>query len=110
MVEVPRLELESASKPRPGVFVATRIHVQGAKLGTDGGVVRILLGARFEPLDFPRLERRVQEGQRLLTESEQSVGEVALGVGFYDQSHFTKHFRRVTGMTPLAYRPTGWCS
>ena len=49
-------------------------------------------------------KRRVQEAQRLLTVSEESVGEIALATGFYDQSHFTRHFRRVTGMTPLGYR------
>jgi len=49
-------------------------------------------------------KRRVQEAQRLLTESEESVGEIAVACGFYDQSHFTRHFRRVTGMTPLGYR------
>lgn len=47
---------------------------------------------------------RVQEAQRLLTGTAESVGEIAVATGFYDQSHFTKHFRRVTGMTPLAYR------
>ncbi|MCY2990435.1 MAG: AraC family transcriptional regulator [Planctomycetota bacterium] len=29
---------------------------------------------------------------------------MALAVGFYDQSHFSKRFRNTTGMTPLTYR------
>ncbi|MFG0289313.1 MAG: AraC family transcriptional regulator, partial [Rhodopirellula sp. JB044] len=33
-----------------------------------------------------------------------SVAEVSAATGFYDQSHFTKRFRQVTGLTPLAYR------
>jgi AraC-like DNA-binding protein len=33
-----------------------------------------------------------------------SVTSIGLAVGFFDQSHFTKRFRKFTGMTPLAYR------
>ena len=32
------------------------------------------------------------------------MAEIALGVGFRTQSHFTMHFRRLTGLTPTAYR------
>ena len=58
---------------------------------------------RMSPTDFLR-SLRMQEAQRLLTVSQDSVGEIALASGFYDQSHFTKRFRATTGMTPLAYR------
>ncbi|MEM8954071.1 MAG: AraC family transcriptional regulator [Verrucomicrobiota bacterium] len=58
---------------------------------------------RMSPTEFLR-SLRVQEAQRLLTMTEDSVGEIALAAGFYDQSHFTKRFRGTTGMTPLAYR------
>ena len=50
------------------------------------------------------LSLRVQRAQRLLTTTNQSVGEIALATGFYDQSHFTKRFNKAVGMTPLAYR------
>ncbi len=33
-----------------------------------------------------------------------SIGEVAADTGFADQSHFTRQFRRVTGVTPGHYR------
>jgi AraC-like DNA-binding protein len=33
-----------------------------------------------------------------------SLGEIAAATGFYDQSHFTKRFRKVTGVTPSEYR------
>ena len=33
-----------------------------------------------------------------------SDSEIALSTGFSDQSHFAKHFRRLTGMTPSAAR------
>ena len=34
----------------------------------------------------------------------QPIAEVALGLGFCDQSSFTRHFRRHMGVTPLRYR------
>ncbi len=58
---------------------------------------------KLSPTEYLQ-KRRVQEAQRLLTETGASVGEVAVTVGFYDQSHFTKIFKRVTGMAPLGYR------
>jgi AraC family transcriptional regulator len=33
-----------------------------------------------------------------------SIAEISLALGFADQSHFTRAFRRVAGMTPLAFR------
>jgi len=50
------------------------------------------------------LSRRIQHAQRLLTQTTKNIAEIGTTIGFYDQSHFTKRFRRVTGMTPLAYR------
>jgi len=32
------------------------------------------------------------------------LSEIALAAGFYDQSHMTRVFRRVTGRTPGAHR------
>jgi transcriptional regulator GlxA family with amidase domain len=40
----------------------------------------------------------------LLTESDLTVAQVAVDTGFYDQSHFTRTFRRLSGLTPVAYR------
>jgi AraC family transcriptional regulator len=50
------------------------------------------------------LRRRVECAKVLLRESVMGVLEVALAVGFADQSHFSKVFRRVTGMAPGAWR------
>lgn len=47
---------------------------------------------------------RVQEAQRQLSLTQKSIAEIAHEVGFYDQSHFTKRFRAVTGITPRKYR------
>ncbi len=58
---------------------------------------------RLSPMEYV-LSLRVQEAQRLLATTGQSLGEIAAATGFYDQSHFTKRFRRVTGVTPSEYR------
>lgn len=50
------------------------------------------------------LRRRIELAQKLLQEPAATVLEVALRSGFSDQSHFTKIFRRVVGVTPTAYR------
>ncbi len=37
----------------------------------------------------------------------QPAADVAAGVGFYDQAHFTRHFRRHVGTTPARYARGG---
>ncbi|MET8330332.1 AraC family transcriptional regulator [Streptomyces sp. NPDC005181] len=52
------------------------------------------------------LSRRVDLARRLLLDG-QPPGEVATAAGFYDQSHLTRHFKRVVGTTPGRYARTG---
>lgn len=54
------------------------------------------------------LTRRVEAAKRLLRDSMLGVLDVALAVGFSDQSHFSKVFRRATNVTPGAYRTVMW--
>jgi AraC-like DNA-binding protein len=60
---------------------------------------------RMTPTQYLRTVR-VQAARRLLTESSRSLADIAVEVGFTDQSHFTKRFREVTGITPKEYRRT----
>jgi AraC family transcriptional regulator len=39
-----------------------------------------------------------------LADSDDGIAQVALEAGFFDQSHFTRTFKRHFGLTPLAYR------
>lgn len=48
--------------------------------------------------------RRVELAKRLLVESKMPIAEVALAAGFGDQSHFTRHFRYLVGITPWRFR------
>lgn len=47
---------------------------------------------------------RIDEARRRLASGPEPLVEIALDVGFADQAQFTRAFRRVTGITPRAYR------
>lgn len=46
------------------------------------------------------LQQRIEKAKHLLQHSELSIAEIALRVGFCDQSHLTRCFKRIAGMTP----------
>jgi AraC-like DNA-binding protein len=46
---------------------------------------------------------RVEKAKQLLAQGT-SVAEVAIAVGMSDQSHLTRHFKRIVGITPGQYR------
>ena len=50
-------------------------------------------------------EARIRYAARRLADPAATLAEIALDAGFADQSHFTRVFKRETGMTPGAYRP-----
>ena len=58
---------------------------------------------RMSPTGYLR-SVRVHAARQLLTTTSRSLAEIAVAVGFTDQSHFTKRFRTVTGITPGEYR------
>jgi AraC family transcriptional regulator len=49
---------------------------------------------------------RIETACREIAESHAPISEIALALGFYDQSHFSNTFKRFTGMTPARYRAT----
>lgn len=55
------------------------------------------------PIQF-LTQRRVEQAKQLLAREELPIVEIGLRVGFKNQSHFTTLFRRLTTMTPKAYR------
>jgi YesN/AraC family two-component response regulator len=52
-------------------------------------------------------QMRVSHAQKLLTTTSQSCTDIAYEVGFNDQSYFIKHFKRLTGTTPMRFRRAG---
>jgi AraC-like DNA-binding protein/PAS domain-containing protein len=52
------------------------------------------------------VRRRVERAQELLRTTDLPLSEIALVTGFADQSHFARHFRRLTGVSPGLARRT----
>ncbi len=55
------------------------------------------------PLEY-LIQERILEARRLLQESNLTVTEVALTVGFVNAAHFSTVFRKHLGLSPSAYR------
>ena len=84
------------------------------QLGTDLTVAGIAQAVYMSPYHFTRLfkestgqsphhyvvETRVKKAKELLTTGKFTISEVAHHVGFADQSHLTRHFKRVFGLPP----------
>jgi AraC family transcriptional regulator len=82
-----------------------------ARLAAEAGVHPGYLTAAFRRHfgcsvgDYTR-RRRVLLACRQLTETARPLAVIACEAGFADQSHFTRTFRRIVGVTPSAYRRT----
>jgi AraC-like DNA-binding protein len=48
--------------------------------------------------------RRVDEGKKLLSTSDDSIGSIATQLGFCDHAHFARAFRRVASVSPREFR------
>ena len=47
---------------------------------------------------------RLEEALRLLNSTDRPLSEIAIECGYYDQSSFTRHFKRVVGWSPSGWR------
>ena len=50
------------------------------------------------------IAQRVERASSLLRRGDLTPGQVAVLVGFYDQSHLNRHFKRLVGVTPGDYK------
>ena len=50
------------------------------------------------------LQRRIEQAKQMLRTTKRPLSEIALSLGFSDQSHLARHFRRMTGLPPSAAR------
>jgi len=50
---------------------------------------------------------RIRQACELLRNSDQSITQIALAVGFSDSAHFSRNFQREVGLTPRAFRRNG---
>lgn len=89
--------------------LAESIHV--SQLAVIAGVSCRQIERRFRnatgmsPTDFIT-RARLDEACRRLRDSSDSIGRIALDLGFYDQSAFTRLFCRHLGTTPSEFRQT----
>lgn len=86
-------------------------------LAQDLKVIELAAIAQISPYHFIRLFRdsigktphqyilqsRIERTKYLLQHSQFSLSSIAAMVGFCDQSHLTKYFKRITGMTPKQF-------
>jgi AraC family transcriptional regulator len=89
-----------------------------AHLGAEVSLDELAAVAHLSPYHFARLfknstglpphqyviARRIERAKELLrARVRPALAEVAAEVGFADQSHFTRHFRRLVGVTPKRF-------
>lgn len=53
--------------------------------------------------------QRIEQAKKLLIGRDQTLAQIALGCGFADQSHFTRVFKNVAGVTPGMWRRSSFC-
>jgi AraC-like DNA-binding protein len=82
------------------------------ELAREAGMSRSAFAARFRnsvglsPLDYVTRWRMFRAGA-LLRQGTRSIAEIAIKVGYENESAFAKAFKRVTGITPGLYRKQG---
>ncbi len=80
-----------------------------ADMAAVAGLSRMYFAAQFRaatgirPHEF-LLRRRIDRAKQMLIETEMTLVDVALSVGFQNQAHFTTVFRRFVGETPYRWR------
>jgi len=80
-----------------------------ADIAAAAGLSRMHFAVQFRatmgvsPHDYV-LRRRIERAQEMLRRADGSLVEIALGVGFQTQPHFTTVFKRIVGVTPHAWR------
>ena len=103
------------SQPRSIRRAIEYIH---ANLSEDVHLEDMATAARLSPFHFARefrkttglaphrylMRARITKVKELLWESELSLAAIADEAGFSDQSHMSKVFKRLTGLTPKTFR------
>ncbi|PTE11294.1 hypothetical protein C9427_06680 [Mesorhizobium helmanticense] len=80
-----------------------------ADMAAVAGLSRMYFAAQFRaatgirPHEF-LLRRRIDRAKQMLIETDMTLVDVALSVGFQNQAHFTTVFRRFVGETPYRWR------
>jgi len=81
--------------------VAAMVAISGLLPRTFGRRFRAATGRR--PMEYVH-EVRIDEARRILESSSIPVDDIGVSVGYEDPTFFRRLFKRMTGMTPAAYR------
>jgi AraC family transcriptional regulator len=92
------LVLADAPESRTVTGIAAAVGVHPVYLAR---MFRLHFGASVA--DYAR-NVRLDRAAASIAASQTPIAVIALQAGFFDQSHFTRWFKRHTGLTPLAYR------
>ena len=81
-----------------------------ARLADLAGVHRVSLVRAFRrcfglPPHAWQIEMRIERARERLRRGADHA-DLAIDLGFYDQSHFIRHFKRIVGVTPGTYATT----
>jgi AraC family transcriptional regulator len=112
-----RVNLRDSGRGLAKYQLGRAIEFIHAHLAEDVSLVSLAGAAGLSPFHFARLFKRstglsphqyllrcrVESARGLLMRSKASIAEVAVEVGFCDQSHLAAHFKRVYGVSPKAF-------
>ncbi|MBE9104209.1 helix-turn-helix transcriptional regulator [Nostoc cf. edaphicum LEGE 07299] len=103
-----------------GTQLTDVIEIARSQLGVELNLSQLANAAQVSDFHFSRLFKnttgmaphqfvlrlRLEQAKKLLRINQLSLSEVALAVGFFDQSHFSNVFKRAFGMSPRAFVKT----
>lgn len=82
-----------------------KVAAYAARLGvTPTHLSRVMRAATGQPATAAIQDRIIREARRQLAYSNLTISQVAYGLGYEDPAHFSRVFRRSTGLSPTAFR------
>ena len=78
--------------------IANALYINGSYL------LRVYKAHTGHTLLWYHSHLRCEKAKELLTESDLSISEIGEAVGFVSSAHFSHVFKKMTGVTPSAYR------
>jgi AraC family transcriptional regulator len=117
MAEVSRRRVKTAENTSPRWLERTR-ELLHAHFTEDMTLKRIAGAVGTHPVHLARVFRqyhgctigeyvrrlRIESACRELALTDAPLSQIALALGFYDQSHFSRTFKKLVGLTPTVYQ------